>query len=110
MIALEFGDDLVALLDAGLHAARHGHWDDVAIINDPFAVGAQEREAPDRFELFEGDKDVGFAIGNDGAIDHVTEAHLARDTATALRHAVDFALLDIESGEGRGAREDLAGQ
>jgi len=64
-------------------------------------VGYENGPRPQRLQQLECQKDVNLARGDERGVHEAVAAvaHVALDAASALAHAVDFALLDVEAGD-----------
>ena len=75
---------------------------------DNCAVGFQKMQIPGGFQGLESDEQVRLPLGHERGKHLVAEPHLRQYAAAALRHAVDFTLLDVKPGKESGLGNDLA--
>src|SRR6185369_2407404 len=70
----------------------------------------QKRQRAGGLHQFEAEQDVPLPLRNDRRKDLRAVPDMGDDTASPLGHAVDFAFLDVESGQHRRLRQYLRGE
>lgn len=94
-----------------LHRAQHhGDGIDAGRGHDGEAVLAEVRQAAERFEFLEREKNVPFALRDDGRIDLVPVADEADDGTAALAHPVYLVFLHVVARIEKGFADDLGSE